>query len=208
MGFSLAVRSRMRLRLALLVPVLLCSPLVSAQVPKPTAWAPIVEAGLGYSYLSLEVPSSSRLNLNGVDANLTVDFSSHLGARADFAYDFAPNAYGSGNKAQVLSYLGGPLLYLWNHKRTSVYMHSLFGGARVSGAVPASNYGYWLGYINKFSFDVGGGVQYRDTKSLSYRLGADYLHSSFIDPNAAVRGQNNLRVTASVVYIFGRGPGR
>ena len=54
-----------------------------AQNPVFAGAAPSMEAGIGYSYLSVDVPSQNRLAMNGVDASFTADFRPRLGIRFD-----------------------------------------------------------------------------------------------------------------------------
>jgi len=80
----------------------------------------------------------------------------------------------------------------------------LVGGARVSGPI-LTNGGTILlgGWTTGYAWAVGGGVEYWVTDSMAIRTGADYLRTSFYDSSLAVRGQSNLRTTATVVYYFG-----
>ena len=36
------------------------------------------------------------------------------------------------------------------------------------------------------------------------RTGVDYMRTAYFDSSLAIRGQNNIRTTAAVVYYFGR----
>jgi opacity protein-like surface antigen len=84
-----------------------------------------------------------------------------------------------------------------------VYTQFLFGGARESGVNFDSSGRPATGWVNRFAWAAGGGVQYRLTPSFSVRLGADYLRTSFFNSNLAIEGQSNLRTAASLVYTFG-----
>lgn len=153
--------------------------------------------------MHMSVPSTGGQNLNGVDLSFTANLSQYLGVRGDGSYAYAGDSFQTGQHASLLSFLGGPVFYPRSYKRYTIYGQALFGGARISGAVPAASYSYWQGYVSRFAWGAGGGVQYRDSKALSFRLGVDYLHTSFIDSTAAIRGQSNARIVLSVVYVMG-----
>jgi opacity protein-like surface antigen len=85
----------------------------------------------------------------------------------------------------------------------------LVGGAKVSGPILTSDGTILLGgWTTSYAWAVGGGVEYWVTDSMAIRTGADYLRTAFYDSSLVVRGQSNLRTTASVVYYFGRRPHR
>jgi hypothetical protein len=188
----------------LLLLLSLYAPTTMAQSPRATAIVPVVSASLGYSFTNLAVPSSSRIGLNGLDAALTIDIIPHLGVRLDVGYVRASNALNSGNHSDVLSYLAGPVFYPVRHRKVAVFAQGLFGAARVTGAVPVGGGGFLTGYVNQFAWAVGTGAEYRVHESIGIRLGADYLHTRYADPSLVIRGQNNLRVTGSFVYFFGK----
>jgi opacity protein-like surface antigen len=81
----------------------------------------------------------------------------------------------------------------------------LVGGAKVSGPI-LTNGGTILlgGWTTSYAWAVGGGLEYWATDSVAIRTGADYLRTAFYDSSLVVRGQSNLRTTATVVYYFGK----
>ena len=163
-----------------------------------------MEMALGYSYLSQPRNQSKRLGLQGADASFTVNFS-RLGITADVGYARASNVLGTGQHSAVLSYLAGPVFHHTVHHSFDSYVHLLVGGARVSGPI-LTNGGTILlgGWTTGYAWAVGCGVEYWVTDSMAIRTGADYLRTSFYDSSLAVRGQSNLRTTATVVYYFGK----
>jgi hypothetical protein len=60
------------------------------------------------------------------------------------------------------------------------------------------------GWATGYAWAVGGGVDYWFSDSLAIRTGADYLRTAYYDPSLVVRGQSNIRTTATVVYFFGK----
>ncbi len=180
------------------------APWTMAQSPVATAIVPVVSASLGYSFTNQAFPSSSRINLNGVDAAFTVNVTSHLGGKLDVGYGRASDVFNSGNHSDVLSYLAGPIFYPVRHRDLAVFGHGLIGAARVTGAVPASGGGFSAGYVNQFAWAIGAGAEYRVHGSIGIRLGADYLHTRYFDSSPVISGQSNLRLTGSFVYFFGK----
>ncbi len=187
----------------------LYAPTAEAQSPRVTGAAPVVSVGLGYSYTNMAVPSSERIALNGLDAAFTLDVSPRLGARVDVGYVRASHVLNSGYHGDVLSYLAGPVLYPVRHRKLAVFAQGLLGAARVTGPVPVSGSGFLIGgYVNHFAWAVGTGVEFRVSESIGVRIGTDYLHTRYFNASAAISGQNNLRITGSFVYFFGRHSGK
>lgn len=174
-----------------------------AQLPAPSGSEPIVSVSFGYSYLSLPITSSSRIDLNGVDASITADLHPRLGAKVDLNYVRAPNVFGTGHHSDVLSYLVGPVFFPARNNRLTTYVQALVGGARVTGVVPKGASGFVIGYVNSLSWAFGGGIECRISSSFAFRTEADYLHTSYVDSAAAIRGQNDLRTIGSIVYRWG-----
>jgi opacity protein-like surface antigen len=189
--------------------------LTKSQKPIPAAHKPVfvptgldLKASIGYAYTSMNVPYASRLNLNGVDVAVIADLSPFFGVTADSSYVRAPNVFGTSHAASVLSYLGGPVLYPVSHGRIRAYIHGLAGGARVAGAIPFSGSPPATGFVNKFSWAVGGGVEYQFSPLVALRAGGDYQHTYFYDPNFQIRGQNDFRAVCSVVFSVWQHPRR
>lgn len=61
------------------------------------------------------------------------------------------------------------------------------------------------GFVNRFAWDAGVGVQYRMSRSFSVRVAADYLHTTFFNSNIDLAGQSNLKPSVSLIYTFGEG---
>ena len=177
---------------------------VEAQSPREAGVASMVNVGLGYSYTNFAVPSSARIALNGLDAAFTLDVSPRLGARVDVGYVRASDVLNSGHHSDVLSYLAGPVFYPVRRRKLAIFVQGLLGAARVTGSVPGSGGGFLTGYVNQFAWAVGTGAEYRVHGSIGVRIGADYLHTRLFNSSTAIRGQDNLRITGSLVYFFGR----
>jgi opacity protein-like surface antigen len=187
---------------------------IKSERPIPTAHAPVfrptgldLKAGVGYAFTNSGMPSTGRLNLTGADAAVIADLSSFFGVTADFSYVRAPNVFGTSH-ADVLSYLAGPMLYPVARGRMRVYVRGLFGGARVTGAIPNGVNPPITGFVNKFSWAVGGGVEYQISPSVTLRSGGDYQHTYFFNPTETIQGQNDFRAVCSVVFSVWQRPKR
>jgi opacity protein-like surface antigen len=193
----------MRTILKLSLLLFLCVPLAHAQNPLVAGTAPVLEAGAGYSYTRADVPSQSSLGLNGVLLSGNADFSRYWGVKAEVGYAREGNAFSTGHTADMLTYMGGPVFYPIRRRRYNLYAEALFGAARETGVNVDSTGALITGYVNRFAWAGGGGVQFRLFRPFSVRAGADYLHTTFFNSNIVLQGQTNLRASVSLVYTFG-----
>jgi opacity protein-like surface antigen len=192
----------MNSRLMVSLCLLLAPTRVWAQSPVASGHAPVFSASVGYSYLNFGSVQSNRFGLNGLDATFTADFFPRVGVRADLGYVRASNVLDSGRHGDVLSYLAGPVFYP-TRGRLTTYVQALFGGARVTGAIPFKPGEFLVGYISRPAWAVGGGVEYALSPSFALRGGMDYLRASYSDSSATIRGQRGIRTVASIVYYPG-----
>lgn len=183
---------------------LLCAAHASAQAPVAPAAGKTMDLSLGYSYVSQAQRLSSPVGLTGGDAGITVGYS-RLGLKVDLGYVRAAALPGKGQHTDVLSYLAGPVFHPLIHRNFDTYVQVLAGAFRESGPVPLGGGSYLLGgWTSGIAWAVGGGVEYRVTNAIAIRTGVDYLRTSYFDPTLALRPQNNIRSTASIVYSFER----
>jgi opacity protein-like surface antigen len=175
---------------------------VLAQFPHPAAVLPSLKASAGYERISLDMPSATRVNLNGFEVDLTDDFRTHFGVAASFGYSRASNSFGSGRQANSLTYLVGPVFYPTRNRGMKTYLRVLVGGARISGPIPLDRTGLW-GHVSRPSLAVGGGVEYDTMQHIYIRTGIEYLRTTFFGPSLTLQPQNNIRMSLSVGYIFG-----
>jgi opacity protein-like surface antigen len=186
------------------------TPVAPMKIKSPAAPAKgkTIEMGLGYSYMSHAQSQSTRVGMQGVDANVTIGFS-RLGIKADVGYVRAGNILGTGRHSDVLSYLVGPVFHPVSNRNYDIYVHALVGGARVTGPITA-NGGLILvgGWATSYAWAVGGGVKYWLSDTLAVGTGVDYLRTAYYDPSLRLTGQNNLRASATVMLYFGRRPGK
>jgi len=185
---------------------LLLVPVAYAQGPLVAGMGPVLEAGVGYSYIDAGVPSqTNKLAMNGVDLLGTADFSRRFGIHGDLGYARNFDAYNSHHTADLLTYMAGPVFYPVRTRNLNLYAHLLLGGARETGVNFEPNGQIILGYANRFAWAGGGGAQYRISPSLAVRVGVDYLRTQFFDSSVALQGQTNLKPSVSLIYTFGEG---
>lgn len=174
-----------------------------AQLPFPAGYRPVVYASFGYSYMSLPIPSSTRIDMNGLDASFAADFRSRFGAKVDLNYSRAANVLGTRHHSDAFTYMIGPLFYPVSTARLTVYIQALAGYSRIDGVVPNGAGGFDFAYASGPSWAIGGGIERGITSSLAVRIEANYLYTPFIDSSAAFRGQNDIRIVSSLVYRWG-----
>ncbi len=193
------VASRFLLLASLVTPVLAQSRLQSG--PPAAASGPSFDASIGYSYLAMQLPGAGNVNLNGVDANAGMDFNRHWGAIVDSSYVRTSNVFGTGHDSYVLSALAGPIFYPYTHGETRISLRALGGAGLVDSAVPVSGPSYYLhGWVARPSYGAGAGVERTMFGPFAFRMNADYLRTAFVNSAETVQLQNNLRVTASIVF--------
>lgn len=166
------------------------------------ATVPSFEASLGYAYFNMDLPSQ-RVGLTGLDGNGLVNFNSRWGATVDSIYARKGSVFGTGQSANVLSLLAGPVFYPAVFAKSAISLHALVGACRVESAVPVSGTSYLNGWVARPSFAVGGGFEQALFGPLGMRIQGDYQYTSFGDSAGTIHGQNNLRFSTSIVYRFG-----
>ena len=193
----------MRTILKLPLLFLLFAPLAYGQGPVIAGVAPVLEGGVGFSYVQANVPSEGHMAMNGVEAALNADVQRHFGVKLDVGYSRSFDAFSTGRSADMLTYMAGPVFCPVRTSNMHLYAELLLGAARQTGVNFESNGQIVLGYVNKFAWAGGGGLQHRLTRTLSLRVGADYLRTAFFNSNVVVQRQTNLRSSLSLIYTFG-----
>ncbi|PYU60162.1 MAG: hypothetical protein DMG55_11605 [Acidobacteria bacterium] len=162
-----------------------------AQGPVLAGVAPVLEGGIGFSYVKSDVPSQGNMAMNGVLVSGRGDLNAYLGTKLEVGYSRSFDAFQTGRRADILTYMGGPVFYPVRRRKFSIYAQVLLGGARETGVNFESNGG-------------GAGFQYRISPALSLWPEVEYLRTSFFNSNVAIQGQPNLRTSLSLMYTFGR----
>jgi opacity protein-like surface antigen len=181
----------------------LAAPPAMGQGPIVSATGPEIEVHGGFEYIGQQIPATSRVPMYGVDSGMTVGVSRKLGVRLDVGYARGGEIFNSGHHTDILSYMAGPVFYPVRTRFVSPYVELLLGGARVTGATPDTQGGFVRGYANEFAWAGGGGLEIRTSPGFALRLGGDYFHTSYFDPNVVLTGQANLRAVASFTYYLG-----
>ncbi len=174
----------------------------NAQLPRAAGKSAFFDASLGYTYSQMNVPGSNSVGMGGPNLVITGDFFPHIGARADLAYMRSQTAFGSDHHNDAFTYLGGPVLHVLRTKRLDLYADALLGGARLTGVNISKYGGYSSGYVVRPAWSFGGGGQYTITRSVSVRIGAEYVRTTFFDQAAALKSTYSLRESISLVYSF------
>lgn len=147
---------------------------------------PSAELSLGYSFL--RASDGGSVNFHGGSASIAGNLNRWFGIVGDFG-GYRPSE--SGISASVFSYVFGPPISYRDNERITPFAQVLVGGARIS-AIGAS--------LNSFAAVAGGGIDIKADEHIAIRLvQAEYVFTHF----AGVK-QNNVRLSAGVVFRFGR----
>jgi opacity protein-like surface antigen len=192
------------LKLWLLLVALGLASQVRAQGPVVAGIAPVVEGSIGYSYMKSNVPSQGNMAMKGILASASRDLNAHFGAKLEVGYWRSFDAFQTGRKADILTYMVGPVFYPVRRHKFDIHAQVLLGGARETGVNFESDGTLVRGFVNYFAWAGGAGFEYRISEALSLRPEIEYLRTSFFNSNVAVQGQPNLRTSLSMAYTFGR----
>ena len=197
------INKNLLIRLAFSTALLLCSNLVvSAQSTKPDEY-PKVEVFVGYSALgeanSRAVSFGPNASVSGdyegqgFETSIIRNFSKHLGSKGDFSASFN-NESGSGPitacttacttvtqnfqlKTRVYNFLAGPEFKARNSTRFTPFAHALGGVAHTSATFttpgPTNNL-FLRRNDTSFAMALGGGLDIRASKRVSFRALVDY----------------------------------
>jgi opacity protein-like surface antigen len=198
------INKNMLIRLAFSTAILLCpSFLVSAQSPNLNEY-PKVEVFVGYSALGeansrgISFGPNASVGANysaepGFETSIIGNFSKHFGIKGDFSAHFN-NESASGPitactpacttvtqnfqlKTRVYNFLAGPEFKARNRTRFTPFAHVLGGVAHTSATftTPGPTFNLLLKKSdNSFAMALGGGVDIRASKRLSFRAVMDY----------------------------------
>ena len=192
------------LKLWLLLVALGLASQVRAQGPVVAGVAPVIDWGIGYSYLNSTVPSQGSMAMKGILLSGSGDLNAHFGVKLEAGYSRSFDAFQTGRRADILTYMGGPVFYPVRRSKFDIHAQVLLGGARETGVNFESDGTLVRGFVNHFAWAGGAGFQYRISEALSLRPEVEYLRTSFFNSNVAIQGQPNLRMSLSMAYSFGR----
>ena len=160
-------------------------------LPALAQGTPKVEVFGGYSHLVGDVNDTS-FNLNGVDFSVTENVNRWFGGTLDFSSHFGTEA-GFKVNSETITY--GPVFSYRKNPSVVPFAHALLGAVRGGDEyLSISQPEYRFGVL------AGGGVDLKVSKRISVRLiQADYLLTRFSSSR-----QDNLRLSAGLVFRFGR----
>jgi len=165
---------------------------------------PSVEVFGGYSYANAGNPSfgSQRVNLNGWNSSLAVNFNRTFGIVGDFSGHYGS----SGSSIAITCVIGGNCSNAFNlttkthtflfgpqisfrADRATPFVHALLGGAHTDLSSNSST---------GFATALGGGLDYTINHRLAWRVQADYLQTRFFSTS-----QDDVRLSTGLVFRFG-----
>lgn len=169
---------------------------------EPPRYVRSTEVFAGYSYLNVDENGlTSRQSFNGWETGVAVEVNRWLAGEGSVAGYFKRYNLGLfGNnitvRVQDFSFLGGPRI---NFRRfRPAFVHALVGldhsRATVSGFSGSAS-------ENSIAAAIGGGVRWRIADQWLVRTSADYVLTRHTATTSRVT-QNNIRVSAGVVYTF------
>jgi opacity protein-like surface antigen len=195
---------RFSTRLSILA-LLWASPLLAQQEFRngafPAAKGPECDIAVGYSYASLNLSGKPAVKLSGVDTSATIDFTQRWGATLDSSYVRAGRDPGSGHSSYVLSFLTGPVFVPAQNDNTRLLVRALAGVSLVDSSVPVNQL-YYRGWLSRFSWAVGTGIEHNISGPFAVRFNVDYLRTSFVSSAVTVQPQNDIRFSGSLVFRF------
>ncbi len=160
------------------------------------------EFGADYNYVHANGPPGECgcFAMNGGNAWGGYRLTNEVSAVAEFSAQHAGNINGSGEDLTLFSYLFGPRYTFRKSDRWQPFGEFLLGGARATGTFEPSATG-GSGAYNSFSFVTGGGLDVHLNRHFDLRaIDADYYFTRF--PNGVNTRQNNLRISAGLVFRF------
>jgi len=162
---------------------------------------PKIDASVNYSYLRAmpATQGSSGFSLNGGSATAAYNFRDWLSGVADFGGYSVGSVNGVNVDNHIRTYMFGPQITYRRYRHISPFGHVLVGGARAgSGVFAATNSHTALAT----AFGVGVDWNVRDRFSIR-PLQFDYLLTHLPEvTNGNTQTQNNLRVSAGIVFHF------
>ena len=179
--------------------VVLAAPLVAQSAPAPAAEITPGDVAVGYSHLRLDFSGKPAVDLNGADISGTVNINRSWGATVDSSYVRGGRDPQSGHSSAVLSAFIGPVFTAAQKHNLRFLIRPLVGMTLVDGSVPVNDV-YFRGWESRFSWAIGGGVEYNLSPNYAVRFNADYLRAHFMSSNATVQGQNGIRFSTNFVF--------
>ena len=162
----------------------------------------------GYSYLESNTAANNEpIHLNGASAAVGFYVRSWLGLVGDAGVYHQGNVAASGFSLTVSTFQAGPRLRWRNHTPLTPFGQLLLGAGHAGGTLYTRSLGPGLpalGTNNSFVLTGGGGVDWKLNRRAAIRLvQAEYLYSQFLNGSGNGNRQDNLRLSAGIVFSFG-----
>jgi opacity protein-like surface antigen len=159
---------------------------------------------VGYSYMSADLVSGNRTNLNGWNGSVEVKALPFIGIVGDFSghYGSVPLLQceainlpcpATSASTHIYNFLFGPRVSV-SVGKIRPFAHALFGGGHISES--GSSF-FGAGSDTSFAYALGGGVDYHLIPLLSWRVQADWLQDRFFGNT-----QNNARISTGIAIRF------
>lgn len=168
-----------------------------------------LEVGGGYTYRSLDIPGSPRVNMNGWDGNAAFNVTRWfaMAVDGDGAYHPTTDPNGGTDHTTVLTVMAGPRFYPVGHHKLTPFVQGLFGKGFLDLSFPTNSSGPAFSLSDDFfAWSAGGGVDYTVSKHIAVRLGEfDYeqFQSILLDGyNVPSPHQNNFKYKGGIVFRF------
>lgn len=175
-----------------------------AVAPASAQGAPVVELGADYNYVRANAPPDGCgcFSMHGANAWFAHNFTHSVAVVAEVGSQRASDISGSSEDLTLTSYLFGPRFSWHRSEHFAPFGQVLLGGAHASGSFASDSSGF-AGSSNAFALIAGGGLDIAFTRHFAIRaLEADYYRTQFA--NGSNDRQNNLRLSAGVIFRFGR----
>jgi opacity protein-like surface antigen len=162
---------------------------------------PRAEAFGGYSYMSADWEGlTSRSALHGWNTAFTFNVSPWLGVEGAASGNYQRNCVGAtGLNCSIYTLMGGPRITVLRGAGLTAFGHGLAG----LGSLTMNLSGSPLTWKD-LAWAVGGGADYAVNDYISIRLGqVDYLRTQYLQSLGGTH-ENNIRVSAGVVFRIGK----
>jgi opacity protein-like surface antigen len=200
------------IRRLLCVIVSSCFPLALVAQETPRA-----EGFAGYSYMRASDVLSEGINQNGWELSAAANFTRSIGVVADFSnhYGSKPNVSTMiGRRGKGFTFLFGPQYSYRRIPRLTPFVRVLFGGIHASKIVPDTFSGTGGGFCGSiscflpttaFAMALGGGMDVKVTDRVWVRaFQAEYFRTNLDNASQKAAGQNDVRISAGIVFHFGK----
>jgi outer membrane immunogenic protein len=169
--------------------------------------APRLDVFIGYSYVRANsVATGALINMNGGSASVAFNFDKWIGLVGDVGVYHQASVTANNLSLTVSSYQAGPRFTLRRHDHLIPFAQVLAGAGHATGTLYTTSLGGGsapIGTNNAFMLTAGGGIDWKLTPTVGIRLiQAEYLYSQFLNGGTYVNRQNNVRLSAGIVFSF------